>query len=547
MRADAPNAHSIERHHMSSPDLDWGTEIHTEEFRGKSFRTYVRRPRNLASILAYADRWAQRPHVVQGDDVLSYGQLKGAAEAKAGQLAGAGVGPGDRIMLLGWNSPAWVVNFWAITALGAVPILANAWWSTPELENALEDLAPKLVLADANFSAKHGIDAQTQWWAWDPKAPPTAGQLRRTSWQISEDAPAVIVFTSGTSGKAKAVELSHRSILAGLQMLLHVTKRLPHQVDENTGDTALHTGPLFHIGGIQTLIRAIAVGDTLVMPSGKFDAGESLKLIERWKVRRWSAVPTMLSRVIEHPDLAKRNLGTLRSLTIGGAPVHGEFLARLKRELPIAEARFATGYGLTENGGQATAASGKDSQSRPGSVGLPLPCVELKIDKITNGESGEVLVRSPTQMLGFIASDENPIDTEGWLHTGDLGRIDEDGYLWIEGRSKDVIIRGGENISPVSVERALAAVPGVLEVAVFGVPHPDLGEDVMAVVAAVEGMSAEQLREQLRGRISSFAIPGRWRVEYQPLPTNPAGKIDKKLLKTEAHDASALVNDGSPS
>jgi acyl-CoA synthetase (AMP-forming)/AMP-acid ligase II len=291
---------------------------------------------------------------------------------------------------------------------------------------------------------------------------------------------------------------------------------------------------MFHIGGIQTLLRAITVGDTLVMPAGKFDPEEALRLVEQWKIARWSAVPTMVSRVLEHPDVHRRELTSLRSITVGGAPVHPEFLARLRAGLPGVEPRVATGYGLTENGGQATAASGRDATERPGSSGRPLPCVELKILEAGEHQEGEILVRSPTQMIGYFGEQETPISADGWLRTGDLGYVDNAGYLWITGRAKDIIIRGGENIAPAAVEEALAAIPGVVESAVFGIPHPDLGEEVMAVVCVGNDVTADELCRQLRPRLASYAIPSRWRLEREPLLTNHAGKIDKKELAARA-------------
>ncbi|MFI6693002.1 class I adenylate-forming enzyme family protein [Streptomyces sp. NPDC050433] len=511
----------------------WGKEIGAEEVRGIPFRTYTERPRDIAGLLAFADRWGDRPHIVQGDIVVTFAGLRRAAEAKAAQLCAGGLRPGDRVLLLGFNSPEWIINFWACVTARAVPVLGNAWWGRTELAGSIALLKPSLVLADSRGARSLPDDIPVGPWACEvpdaggTKPAPLAGPHR-------EDDPAAFVFTSGTSGKPKAVVLSHRSLLAGLHMLLHITRRLPQQVDESTGDAGLHTGPMFHIGGIQTLIRAITVGDTLVMSAGKFDPAEVLRLIEQWRIVRWSAVPTMVSRVLEHPEVRRRDLTSVRSITVGGAPVHSEFLAQLRAGLPGIEPRVATGYGLTENGGQATAASGKDTTARPGSSGRPLPCVELKILDPTEHQDGEILIRCPTQMIGYFGDDDSPIDDEGWLHTGDLGHLDEEGYLWITGRAKDMIIRGGENIAPAAVEEALAGVGGVVESAVFGVPHPDLGEEVMAVVVVENGRTADDLDRELRSRLASFAVPTRWRIEQVPLPTTHSGKIDKKGLAAEA-------------
>lgn len=427
----------------------WGDQITIKQVRGVPFRMYSERPRRVEHLLEFADRWGARPHIVHGEHEVTFDGLRLATAAKAKELVGLGAGHGDHVLLLGWNSPDWVANFWACLQIGAVPVLANAWWSDGEVADALVALQPVLTLADPHGAVKMPPGWRRGPWETDlgSGGGPRAGGADHDARSLYEEDPAVVIFTSGTEGQPKAVVLSHRSLLAGLQMLLHVSRRLPHQLDQTSGDVALHTGPLFHIGGVQTLIRAITVGDTLVMPQGRFDPAEALSLIERYKITRWSAVPTMVSRVLDHPDVHRRDLRSLRSVTVGGAPVHAEFLERIRTGLPGVHARVPTGYGLTENGGQATAASGRDTAERPGSSGRPLPCVELTFLPRPGLPDGEILLRAPTQMTGYYGNEKSPIHEEGWLHTGDLGRLDDGGYLWITGRSKDMIIRGGENIA----------------------------------------------------------------------------------------------------
>jgi acyl-CoA synthetase (AMP-forming)/AMP-acid ligase II len=511
---------------------DWGKEIVSETIRGVSYRIYASRPRRVEQLLSHADRWGDRAHVVQGGRVLTFAALRRAVAAKGAELAAQGIGTGDRVFILGWNSPEWIVNFWACLQLDAIPVLANGWWSPAELADALDRLKPAITLADRGGAVKMPAGARLGNWGPAPKDPDGEATPRGPGSQ-DENAPATIIFTSGTEGRPKAVVLSHRSLLAGIQMILHITRRLPHQVTDESGEPALHTGPLFHIGGVQTLLRAVMVGDTLVMPEGKFDPAEALRMIEAHSVARWSAVPTMVTRVLEHPDVSTRRLESLKSLTVGGAPVHVELLARIREMLPSVQARIPTGYGLSENGGQATAASGGDTAAKPGSAGRPLPCVEVRIDPRPGLPDGEICIRAPTQMLGYSDTVGSPIDAEGWLHTGDLGHLDEDGHLWITGRSKDVIIRGGENIAPVAIEQVLMAVPGVVEVAVIGIPHPDLGEEVMAFVYADRNLTDETLVAALKDKVASFAVPSRWHIQDEPLPTNHAGKIDKAALIAE--------------
>ena len=274
------------------------------------------------------------------------------------------------------------------------------------------------------------------------------------------------------------------------------------------------------------------------MPTGRFDPGDVLRLIEEHKVARWSAVPTMVTRVLAHPDVATRDVSSLKSITVGGAPVEADLLARIRTGLPGADARIPTGYGLTENGGQATAASGRDTVQRPGSSGKPLPCVEITFLEHPGLPDGEILLRAPTQMTCYLGETaDTPIDTDGWLHTGDLGHLDEDGYLWITGRSKDLIIRGGENIAPAAVERALRAIPEVEDAAVVGVPHPELGEEVAAfVVTSDPAVTDITLAGALRGGLASFAVPTRWHIGREPLPTNHTHKVDKVVLRKLAVD-----------
>ncbi len=512
--------------------VNWGDQIGIEQVRGAPFRMYTHRPRRLTEVLELAHSWAQRTYLVQGEREVSFDALLGSVVRKATTLAESGVSAGDRVLMHGWNSPDWVINFWACQYLRAVPALANAWWSKAEVADALALVEPKTTLADPRCATSLPPKAKRAIWELDMTQSGNGATAAPSDGDESD--AAVIIFTSGTAGKPKAVELSHRSLLANLQMLLQVTHRLPHEVDENSGEVVLHTGPLFHVGGPQMLLRSVVVGHTVIMPSGRFDAGEVLALIERHKIARWAAVPTMVTRVLDHPDLHKRDLSSLRALTTGGAPIHPEMLERVRQEFPGVRTGVPTGYGLTENCGQATAASGRDTLNHPGSAGRPLPLVEIGFEPHQDLPDPEVLIRSATQMTRYIGLDESPIDSEGWLHTGDLGHFDEDGRLWITGRAKDLIIRGGENIAPAAVERALIAVPGVTEAAVVGIPHPEYGEEVCAFVVTDGTHTSETLTERLKGQLASFAIPSVWYLRRERLPTNQTEKVDKPALREHA-------------
>ena len=511
----------------------WGDQIAVEQLHGVPFKMYTDRPHRVTEVLGLAHRWGPRVYVVQGEREVTFESLLAGIDRKADELAAAGIAAGDRVLILGWNSPDWMVNFWACQMLGAVPALANAWWSEVEVADAIELLNPVTTLADARSAAKLPAGSSLANWATDtsPAEAGSAGDSADQPERFDEDSPTVIIFTSGSSGTPKAVELSHRALLANLQMMLHVTHRLPHEVRDDSGEVTLHTGPLFHVGGPQMLLRSVAVGNTMVLPSGRFDPGDVLALIERHRITRWAAVPTMVTRVLDHPDRPQRDLTSLRALTIGGAPIHPELLQRIREDLPAVQAGVPTGYGLTENCGQATAASGRDTLKHPGSAGRPLPLAEIGFRQHEDLPDPEVLIRSPTQMTRYVGVDESPIDAEGWLHTGDLGHFDEEDRLWITGRAKDLIIRGGENIAPASIERVLNSIPGVVDTAVVGIPHPDLGEEVCAfVVISDDSLTADSLASQIRGQIASFAIPTVWHLQKERLPTNQTEKVDKRAL-----------------
>lgn len=517
---------------MDPTTVPWGREPAVERVGGVPFRLYAPRARRLPELLDHAERWAGRAHAVQGSVRLDFAELGPAVRRKAAELLGHGVGPGDRVALLGWNGPDWVVNVWAALWCGAVPVLLNSWWGAREMEHAFAVLQPRAVLAVDRLAAKLPTGSPALPWvvaAEGEEAPRPAGE--------DENEPALILFTSGSTGFPKAVVLSHRSIISGLHALLAVTRRLPQDLDGAPASVALHTAPLFHVGGVQTLVRSVVVGETLVFPAGRFDADAAMDLIAEHRVTRWSAVPTMVGRLLDAQADRRVDLSSLRSLTLGGAPAHPTLYRRIRDELPSVQARIATGYGLTENGGQATAATGRDTRERPGVCGVPLPTVELSF-----GDDGEVLVRAASQMLGYLDADgridPGPIDAEGQLHTGDLGHLDEDGHLWVTGRSKDLILRGGENIAPLSVEKALVGVPGVLDAAVFGLPHTDLGEEVAAVVVVDDTTASrpdldEYVAGALRGELASFAIPTRWRFRTGELPVLGSEKVDKHALAAE--------------
>jgi steroid-24-oyl-CoA synthetase len=250
-------------------------------------------------------------------------------------------------------------------------------------------------------------------------------------------------------------------------------------------------------------------------------------------VHRWGGVPTMVSRVLSDPTFDDRDLSTVRSISMGGSPVPVELVNRIKSRFPNVERGVSQVYGLSEGGGTLTAASGRDLIERPGTVGRALPLVELCINRPDEKGTGEVVARTPTQMLGYWGQpDDSTIDEDGWVHTGDLGHIDGDGYLFITGRVKDLIIRGGENIAAPHVENILLRHSAIREVAVCGRPDPDLGETVAAAVVLdpTSTVTVAELRNFAAEHLAYFELPTSWWLRSDTLPSNDVGKVLKREL-----------------
>jgi acyl-CoA synthetase (AMP-forming)/AMP-acid ligase II len=486
---------------------------------------YDPRPHTFADLFAETRRWGHRTFLVQGDRRISYAEFLDALAPARERFSELGIKRGDRVMVFGYNSPEWVLALWSLWLAGAVPVLGNRWWSPAEVEHALGLLAPRHVLSDTSLP----VAAPTSSLA-DLRSAFGAQGGPDSATEPDEDEPALILFTSGSSGMPKAVELTRRSVICNQQNILGRSKRLPHLLDVTSPQfVSLATTPMFHIGGLSSLVTHFLTGGNIVMAQGRFDAGQILGLIERERIQIWGAVPTMAVRLLEHPDFDSYDLSSLRSWPLGGAPVSTELLDRIRTRLPnLRERGLSNTWGMTEAGGFLTVADGRDLLKYPGTVGRPYPVVELKIDG-----SGEVLARSPTVMLGYAGVADDTVDADGWLHTGDLGHLNDDGYLFIDGRRKDIVIRGGENIACPHVEAALSTHPAVVEAATIGIPHPDLGEELAAVVvyrADEMPPTEDDLRRHLADVVSYFAVPTRWQIRTDPLPTLAGEKVDKKSL-----------------
>lgn len=509
----------------------WGTQVARA---ADGLLRYNPRPTAVIELLVGATRWSDRTFLVHGDSRTDYARFLEAVPSGAAVLADQGVGPGDRVMLLSYNCAEFVLAIWSIWWRGAVPVLANRWWTAQQVEHAVSLTKPALVIHDQD-----GLDIQTEapfcQIADLTPALERGGEGPASIPLGAEQTEALVLFTSGSSGPPKGVSLNQAAVIANQHNLLARSRQLPQTLDAEVPQSVLlTTTPMFHIGGFSTLLSQFLVGGRLVISHGRFDAGQVLELIEREGVHRWGGVPTMAARMIAHPDFEGRDLSSLRSFPLGGAPVSDGLLTRLRTKLPQLRTRgLANTWGMTETGGFVTVGGADDIKQRPGTVGCPFEVGELRIAEEDGHGQGEILVRAPTVMTGYVGdSADDTVDAQGWLHTGDLGHLDDDGYLFIDGRKKDIIIRGGENIAAAHVEKAIVLHPDVIEVAVVGLPHDDLGEELAAFVRRRSGsdLDVDGLVGFLGDRLAHFEIPSAWRFSETRLPTLAVEKVDKTAI-----------------
>jgi long-chain acyl-CoA synthetase len=529
-------------------------EIVVEDVLGHPTQVYKQRMHSLRELMEQNALRADVDWVVQGDRRYTFGEHDKLARVLAKSLADLGVGSGDRVALVSANVPEWVVTFWAVAILGATLVPLNAWWKREELEFGLTNSGSKVVIADAR---RHDI---LRGWADRPEhvfeiGTPEFNALLEgddpgmPDTPIDEDDLLAICYTSGTTGQPKGATLTHRQTIANLQniIVLGVSAAMRGQAlpeaDSKLQSAALLVVPLFHVTGcLSTMTLNYATGGKLVlMPVGKFDPDIAMQVIEREKVTSIGGVPTIMWRILESPNLEKYDLSSVQRASYGGAPAAPELVERIEKVFPHMRKTLTTAYGLTETASVATAHGGDDYFSHPGSVGRAAPTIEIRVvdDQGVDrpaGERGEIWIKGPTVMnRGYwLRPDANEASfSDGWFHTGDIGYLDADGFLYLVDRAKDMIIRGGENVYCVEIENVLFDHPDVVDAAVVGVPHKTLGEEVKAVVQLRDGAttSEEDLREFCRAHLANFKVPEYVEFRDEPLPRNPAGKVLKNLLR----------------
>jgi acyl-CoA synthetase (AMP-forming)/AMP-acid ligase II len=539
-------------------------EIVEEEVLGERMSVFRTRPRSLREILAGSAAHGDREYLVHGDRRISFAlHLRLVASTAQALRELYGVRPGDRVAILAANCPEWIVAFWATTSLGASVAALNGWWTQDEILFGVENSDPRVLIGDRKRLARvasHDVGVPVlEIESGFGKLLTHAPQARVPEDPIAEDDAAVILYTSGTTGRPKGAVNTHRGIcgfvqttmLNGARLMLAASARGAKPEANPPALAALVTAPLFHMSGLHAgAILMLAVGGKTVWRSGRFDAEDVLRLIEKERITTWAGLGSMAPLVLNHPRIGDYDLSSLRNLGSGGAPTSPTLLERMKQVSPVGARGRGLGYGLSESVASVSVIGGEELEERPTSVGRVQPTIRVEIRDpegraLPEGREGELHVRSPYTMLGYWRNEEatrRAIKPGRWLATGDVGRI-EDGYLYINSRARDMILRAAENIYPIEIEHRLEAHPGVAEAAVVGVDHPELGQEVKAIVVPKRGapLDTRELARFVGEKLAAYKVPAHWELRSEPLPRNAAGKILKTVLSGEA--PSALVEE----
>ncbi|HEY2661051.1 MAG TPA: class I adenylate-forming enzyme family protein [Caulobacteraceae bacterium] len=539
--------------------------------RGVKTRAWKNAPPTLRDVFLNGQAFADREFLVYEDERATYVAFGKAVAAFAHELKFQGVEKGDRVALAMRNLPEWPVAFFAATNLGAIVTPLNAWWTGPELEYGLVDSGTKVAILDAErferltehlhncpdlkrvyvsraaeeiahplIARLESVIGTTSDWAALPASelPPV---------ELEPDDDATIFYTSGTTGKPKGALGTHRNIVSnimasGVAAARNFVRRgeaPPVEDPAAPQRVTLLVVPMFHVTGCNaTLSPLINAGGKLVLMR-RWDAELAMQLIEREKVNATGGVPTIAWQLIEHPARAGYDLSSLQGVAYGGAPSAPELVRKILETFPASVA--SNGWGMTETSATFTSNVGKDYEMRPDSCGPAAPVSDMKIMSVEGdrelpiGEVGELWGKGPNVVKLYWNKPEATAQTfvDGWVRTGDLARLDEEGFCFIIDRAKDMLIRGGENIYCVEVENVLYEHPAVMDAALVGIPHRTLGEEPGAVVTLKAGSSAteQELRGFVAERLAAFKVPVKVVFWPETLPRNANGKILKTELK----------------
>ncbi len=529
------------------------------EIRGQKYRVFANTPPNLRFLWGLAGTRGDDAFLVYEDERWSWAQVSARIAALGHALVERyGVEKGDRVAIAMRNYPEYIVSFAAITSVGAIAVCLNAWWTREEMGYGLEDCGAKLLIADPEREERarpslerlgiRGIAVRPEsdipgFDAWDDAVVEGAAL---PDVAIDPDDDAMILYTSGTTGHPKGAVSTHRAILSALLSFACRTavNRLvqPSREEQEARypTSFILTVPLFHVTGLVAVsISAYAAGNKLVMMY-KWNPERALELIERERVTQFVGVPTMSWDLLESPDFERRDTSSLLSVGGGGAPAPPELVQRIDKG--FRRGRPGIGYGMTETNAYGPGNAGDDYLRKPRSAGRTVPTMQIRVtdqdgNEVPTGEIGEIWFRSPTLIRGYWNKPEATAETivDGWLRSGDLGRLDDEGFVFVEDRAKDMVLRAGENVYCAEVEAAIYEHPAVYEAAVFGMPHERMGEEVACALVPKPGQSvdASELQAFLKARIAAFKVPSIVEVYGDSLPRNASGKILKRSIRDE--------------
>ncbi|WP_374534494.1 class I adenylate-forming enzyme family protein [Phenylobacterium sp.] len=565
-------AMSIAQAHAMITQPGSPAEIETIEIRGVPTKVWKNLPPSLRSVVEAARAHGGKDFLVYEDERVTFEAFYRAVSAFARKLQEDGVGKGDRVAIIMRNLPEWVVAFYAASSLGAIVTPLNAWWTGPELEYGLTDSGTKVAIMDAEryqrmvehfpncpdlvrvYVSREVEEIAHPWvskledvlggagdWANLPDQPlPEA--------EIGPEDDATIFYTSGTTGRPKGALATQRAVnsniitaaAAGARSFLRRGEAPPAPDPNAPQRSSLISIPFFHVTGCMAVLNPSLFSGAKLVMMYKWDVIRAFELIEREKIQSAGGVPTIAWQLIEHPARANYDLSSLESVAYGGAPSAPELVRRLREVFP--KSQPGQGWGMTETCATVTSNGAEDYLNRPDSCGPAAAVCELQIrdpgDGVTvlpAGEVGELWSFGPMNCKLYWNKPEPTAQTfvDGWVRTGDLAKLDEEGFCYIIDRAKDMLIRGGENIYCVEVENVFYDHPAVMDAAVVGIPHRTLGEEPAAVVTLKPGAEAteEELRAHVAEHLAAFKVPVKVKFWHETLPRNPNGKILKNELK----------------
>ena len=528
---------------------------------GYSIRVYRHAPAALRDFFQATRQHGEKPFLIYGDETLSFAGHFGKVAALAHELMRRGVKKGDRVAIGMRNYPEWSVSFWACQAIGAIAVALNAWWTGAELAFALRDSSPSALLIDGERLERvrpllGDLDLKAVVVARRGEAGDGGVDFHELVAEPADTLPdveigpgdlATILYTSGTTGNPKgamATQRNHATNIMNSMLAGAVARKMADLPDPDPAGPqpgALQTFPFFHIGGLTGLCLSTLGGAKLALMY-KWSPVEAVQLVETHRLNSVSGVPIVVRQLLTTASEMGADISSIIGVASGGAPVPPDLIRRIGEQFQL-KASPGNGYGLTETTSAVIANGGPDYLAQPDSVGRPVPTAEARVvgedgKDVPQGEIGEIWVRGPNVIPGYW---RNPEATEaafggGWFRTGDLGFVDEKGMYYVVDRMKDVIIRGGENVYCAEVEAAILEIAGVRDVAVIGLPHPEFGEEVAAVVQiapdADEPSMPDLIRRNLGERLARFKIPTSIRITGEDLPRTATGKLLKRELKT---------------